>query len=310
MLAGIVALWASIFLVGVGLLRQARRPDQGRRRQLQRRGGVQDVPLAAVAGAALGKVTAAVDRRRAWPGSPSRRTGSRPAASDELTGSAGTAEDGTYTLAGLLPGHVQAALHRRGLRRAVVPGGRRRRPRPRRSSSSRPARSTDLDVAMVGQPGRDRSASVDAARRAPTPGQPITVTVTGGRRAADATRDAPGAAAAAAGRSQETTGAGVVRRPRHARRRTASASRPRASSPRSSTRRSAAAQTSVLNTVRLGAADGQHRRHRPLERRRPARQRRRSRSRAATSRRRRRRRRPATSARSSSTASRRRARTS
>ncbi len=99
-LAGIIALWAFIFLFGVGLLRQGD-PTKAVADNFNT-GGVQDLPLDAVAGSALGKVTAAstgdglsritVEAYRVTP------------KGDELTTSAGTADDGTYQLAGLLPG--------------------------------------------------------------------------------------------------------------------------------------------------------------------------------------------------------------
>jgi hypothetical protein len=99
-LAGIIALWAFIFLFGVGLLRQGD-PTKAVADNFNT-GGVQDVPLDAVAGTMLGKVTAVstgdgqslitVEAYRVTP------------SGDEMAASAGTADDGTYQLAGLLPG--------------------------------------------------------------------------------------------------------------------------------------------------------------------------------------------------------------
>ena len=74
MLAGIIALWAFIFLFGVDLLRGADDPAKAVATNFNE-GGVQDVPLDAIGGSALGKVTARLDRQRAGRGSRSRRTG-------------------------------------------------------------------------------------------------------------------------------------------------------------------------------------------------------------------------------------------
>jgi hypothetical protein len=101
-LAAIVALWATIFLAGADLLRADEKPTKSVPPTFNE-GGPQDVPLAAVAGTVSGKVTAqsngegvarvTVEAFRVVPnGDP------------ESTGSAATAEDGTYTLSALLPG--------------------------------------------------------------------------------------------------------------------------------------------------------------------------------------------------------------
>ena len=100
-LASIVALWATIFLAGADLLRAQTKPTKAVAANFNS-GGAQDVPLAAVAGTVGGKVTAeatgegvarvTVEALRITP------------EGTESTGSAATAEDGTYTLASLLPG--------------------------------------------------------------------------------------------------------------------------------------------------------------------------------------------------------------
>jgi Carboxypeptidase regulatory-like domain len=103
-LAGIIALWSFIFLFGVGLLRQSD-PTKAVADNFNT-GGVQDVPLDAVAGSALGKVTAAstgdgLSRITVEAYRVTAKNG------DELAASAGTADDGTYQLAGLLPGNYK-----------------------------------------------------------------------------------------------------------------------------------------------------------------------------------------------------------
>jgi protocatechuate 3,4-dioxygenase beta subunit len=100
-LAAIVALWATIFLLGADLLRADAKPTKAVAENFAT--GVQDVPLEAVAASVSGKVTA-----RSNGQGVARVTVEAlrivPNADPESTGSAATADDGTYTLSALLPG--------------------------------------------------------------------------------------------------------------------------------------------------------------------------------------------------------------
>ena len=253
-LAGIIALWASCSCSASTCCRQGR-PGQGRRRPTSTSGGVQDVPLEAVAGAALGKVTAeSTGEGLARITVEAYRVDVRSGES-EMTASAGTAEDGTYTLAGLLPGHATSCAS--PPRASTSCGTRRRRPRPtpRRSSwtrreevdgprrdDGRPAgaRRRHDRAARERRARRSRSRSRSAGRRA------------GRRRAAGE----PSPAAAGAGRQETTGGQIAFDGPASRRRPTASASRPEGFAPQEFDADPRRRRDSVLNTVRLGAADG------------------------------------------------------
>ena len=153
----------------------------------------------------------------------------------------------------------------------MVPGGADAGGGRRRSTSSRPTRSPDLDVTMVGQAGRARRHGRAAGERRARPADHGD----DHRRSPSSrpTRASP-APPAAAPMPQETTGPVVVRRARHAGDLPRSASRPRASRRRSSTQvlDGGARQRAQHRPPRRG--DGQHHRDGPLERRRAARQRR------------------------------------
>lgn len=101
-LAAIVALWATIFLVVIDALRSEQAPAKAVATNFNA-GGTTDVPLAAIAASMAGTVTAestgeGIERITV--------EGYRitPDGSLELAGSAATAEDGTYTLGALVPG--------------------------------------------------------------------------------------------------------------------------------------------------------------------------------------------------------------
>lgn len=101
-LGGIVALWATIFLLVVDALRSEQAPAKAVATNFNT-GGATDVPLASIAASMLGTVTAestgegleriTVEGYRITPDG-----------SLELAGSAATAEDGTYALGALVPG--------------------------------------------------------------------------------------------------------------------------------------------------------------------------------------------------------------
>jgi hypothetical protein len=101
-LGGIVALWATIFLLVVDALRSEEAPAKAVAGNFNT-GGTSDVPLASIAATMLGTVTAestgegleriTVEGYRITPDG-----------STELAGSAATAEDGTYALGALVPG--------------------------------------------------------------------------------------------------------------------------------------------------------------------------------------------------------------
>jgi Carboxypeptidase regulatory-like domain len=170
-LAGIIALWAFIFLFGVNLLRGA---DATKVVAVNfNEGGVQNVPLDAVAASALGKVTAA----STGDGLPRitveayRVTANK---GDELGASAGTADDGTYELAGLLPGSYKLRYTADGFDETWYPGV------PTADQAGLVVlepleQKKDLDIALTGMPGRIQGnvALPDAAQ----PGQVMTVTL-------------------------------------------------------------------------------------------------------------------------------------
>lgn len=102
MLAGIIALWATIFLVVVDLLRTQPAPTKLTATDFDR-GGAQELPVALVAGSVTGKVTSAAN----GAGLPRAAVAAyrvKPDGSTEASASAATADDGTYSLAGVLPG--------------------------------------------------------------------------------------------------------------------------------------------------------------------------------------------------------------
>jgi hypothetical protein len=168
LLAGIIALWAFIFLFGVGLLRGQGDPAKAVAPNFNA-GGVQDVPLAAVGGSAAGKVTAVstgngVERVTVEAYRVTSQGGT------EMTASAGTADDGTYALAGLLPGHYRLRFSAAGFDEVWYPAT------PSEDVEVEPREEvTGLDVAIAGQPGRV-SGSVDLPAGA-APGSPVTVTI-------------------------------------------------------------------------------------------------------------------------------------
>jgi hypothetical protein len=171
-LAGIIALWSFIFLFGVGLLRGQDDPAKAVAANFNE-GGVQDVPLEAIGGAAAGKVTAAsTGNGLALITVEAYRITSQ--GDYEMTASAGTADDGTYALAGLLPGRYKLRYTAAGFDELWYPAG---------AASAmgeevevEPRDEVDaLDVAMTGQPGRV-SGSIDLPESA-VPGAPVTVTI-------------------------------------------------------------------------------------------------------------------------------------
>jgi hypothetical protein len=172
LLAGIIALWAFIFLFGVNLLRGQADPAKAVAANFNE-GGVRDVPLEAVGGSALGKVTAAsTGNGMARITVEAYRVTSQ--GETEMTASAGTADDGTYTLAGLLPGRYKLRYAADGFDDLWYPA----------AASSSEAEEVeieargeveDLDVALAGQPGR-MTGNVDLPAGVAT-GSPVTVTL-------------------------------------------------------------------------------------------------------------------------------------
>ena len=248
MLAGIVALWAAIFLIGVELLRGGGDPAKAVAPNFNT-GGVQDVPLEAVAGTMLGKVTASSNGeglaritveayRITANGDP------------ELSGSGGTAEDGTYALASLLPGTYLLRYTAEGFDELWYPGG------PDAVTATpvelEPTGEVgDLDVEMTGQAGT-LVGNVELPQSA-APGQVMTVTVI------QVVEEAPAEGGVAppppVPMVQETTGPvafeGLVTPATY--RVTVEAA---GFEPQSFDQEVGGGQTGVLNTVRLGAATG------------------------------------------------------
>jgi hypothetical protein len=148
-LAAIVALWATIFLAGADLLRADDKPTKAVPDNFMT--GVQDVPLEAVAGTLLGKVTAestgegvarvTVEARRVTPSGL------------EQAGSAATSEDGTYTIAALLPGQYKLRFTADGYDEVWYPkAAKRRGARPIPLSPKE--EKGGLDVTMSGEEGQ------------------------------------------------------------------------------------------------------------------------------------------------------------
>ncbi|MET0144925.1 MAG: carboxypeptidase-like regulatory domain-containing protein [Ilumatobacteraceae bacterium] len=248
LLAGIVALWAAIFLVGVDLIRGGNDPAKAVAVNFNS-GGVQDVPLAAVAGSMLGKVTATSTgeglERITVEAFRVTATGDT-----ELSGSAGTAEDGTYTLASLLPGSYVLRFTAEGFDELWYP------------DATTPAAAAPieldplgevpgLDVAMTGQ-GGSFVGTVELPDSA-VPGQPMTVTLT--QLVEEAPQDGSPPPPPPVPMVQETTGPvsfeGLVTPATY--RVTVEAA---GFEPQSFDQTLTGGQTGVLNTVRLGAATG------------------------------------------------------
>jgi hypothetical protein len=257
LLAGIVALWATIFLVGADLLRQDPAPTKSVAPNFNE-GGVQSVPVAAVAGSVLGKVTAettgegvariTVEAHRVLPG---RTT--------EVTGSAATAEDGTYALASLLPGTYKLRFAAEGFDELWYPAAASAAGAGEISLDPQGA-VEDLNVTLVGKPGALLGTVLlpDSAE----PGQTVTVTLTQLVEEADSAAPAPadGAAEPEPARRprpirQETTGEVAFQdlvTPATYRIRVEAAG----FAPQIFEETLAGGETRVLNTVRLGAAAG------------------------------------------------------
>ena len=196
-LGSIVALWALIFLYGVDLLRSGAAPTKAVAANFNT-GGVQEVPLAAIAATATGKVTAettgeglariTVEAYRVTPDGES-----------ELGGSAGTAEDGTYSLASLLPGTYHMRFTAEGFAEQWYPAA------PTQAAAEPielepSAVQADLDVTMVGQGGT----LVGTVQLPEGAGQPATVTIT--QVVEQATEDGEEPPPAPMTMTQETTG--------------------------------------------------------------------------------------------------------
>lgn len=172
LLAGIIGLWAFIFLFGVNLIRGQGDPAKARATDFNE-GGAQNLRLEAIGASALGKVTAAstgngLERITV----EAFRITSQ--GDNEMTASAGTADDGTYTLAGLLPGRYKLRYTAEGFDELWYPAG--TSDATAEEIEVEPRDEVDeLDVAMAGQPGR-MSGTVDLPESA-APGAPVTVTI-------------------------------------------------------------------------------------------------------------------------------------
>jgi hypothetical protein len=171
-LAGIIALWAFIFLVGVNLLRGGNDPAKAVAPNFNE-GGVRDIPLEAIGGSVLGKVTAVstgngLERITVEAFRVTSQGG------NEMTASAGTADDGTYSLSGLLPGRYKLRYTADGFDEVWYPAA--AVATDAQEVEVGPGKSVDdRDVALPGQPGQ-LSGSVNLPASA-APGAPITVTL-------------------------------------------------------------------------------------------------------------------------------------
>lgn len=191
-LGGIVALWATIFLLVVDALRSEQAPAKAVAQNFNA-GGTSDVPLAAIAGSLGGTVTAESNgqgiERITVEGY--RLT---PDGGTELAGSAATADDGTYTLGALVPGSYQLRFTAEGYDEVWYPaatdqGG----AEPVRVAAT--GEVVGLDVVMRGKPG-----SIVATIESPDANGAIAATVTITQVVEDVAEDgadAPPAAGAA-----------------------------------------------------------------------------------------------------------------
>ncbi len=172
-LAAIVALWATIFLFVIDMLRS----DPAAAKAVPanwNEGGARDVSLVDIAGTMTGQVTAAstgdglarvtVEAHRVVRAADGSET-------TELTGSAATADDGTYTLGALLPGTYRLRFSADGFDPVWYPAaeGDTVKIAPRDEIA-------DLDVTLTGQPGAlsGRIAAPEGA----DPSAPATLTLT------------------------------------------------------------------------------------------------------------------------------------
>jgi hypothetical protein len=155
-------------------------------------GGAQAVPLADVAGSALGTVTAG-STGAGLPRITVEAYRVRPKGEAELSGSAATGDDGTYTLAALLPGSYKFRFTAEGFDELWYPAA--ADPAAAELVPIEPTKKAEnLDVALVGQPGSIVGTIVapDSASGPP----PSTVTIT---RQVEQTAAAPVAVATDAG---------------------------------------------------------------------------------------------------------------
>jgi hypothetical protein len=247
-LAAIVALWATIFLVGADLLRADTAPTKGVAENFNT-GGAQEVPLAAVAGSIAGTVTAeASGEGVARVTVEALRI--KPDGTTEPMGSGATADDGTYTLASLLPGSYFLRFTAEGFDEVWYPAA------PAQSAAAEidvqpTAELADVNITLAGQPGSLVGTvllpdSADAS-------QSITVTAT--QLVEQAPEEGAEPAPPPAPIVQETTGpvslAGLV---------TPATYRivveAEGFAPQEFEETLAGGETRVLNTVRLGAAPG------------------------------------------------------
>ena len=173
LLAMIVALWATIILVGVDLFRSDEKPTKVVASNFND-GGTTDVPLEAVAASLSGKVTAGstgeglvritVEAYRI-----------EPKGGSELTSSAATIEDGTYTLAALLPGKYKLRFTAEGFEERWYPAA-----LTEKKAKAMPLDPTEeregIDIELPGAPGTfsGNFALPDSAEPAP----PVMMTVT------------------------------------------------------------------------------------------------------------------------------------
>jgi hypothetical protein len=246
-LAAVVGLWATIFLAGADLLRADTAPTKAVAANFNT-GGAQDVPLAAVAGSIAGKVTS-----EATGEGVARTTVAalriKPDGTTEPTGSGATADDGTYTLAGLLPGSYHLRFTAEGFDEVWYPAA------AAESAAGEidlqpTAELTDTDVVLTGRPGSLVGTVLlpDSA----DPAQPITVTAT---QLVEQAPDEGGATPPPAPIVQETTGpvelTGLVTPATY---RIVVASE--GFEPQEFEETLAGGEVRVLNTVRLGAAPG------------------------------------------------------
>jgi hypothetical protein len=173
-LAGIIALWALIFLFVVQLIRGNDAPAKAVPTNWNE-GGAAEVNLADVAGSVKGLVTAAttgdgmaritVEAYRVVPG----------AAEPELSASAATTDDGSYTLGALLPGKYHVRFSAEGFDPLWYPGT--ADPAAAETIDIEPLAALDgIDMALTGQ-GGTMSGKVPVPDGA-DPSVPATVTIT------------------------------------------------------------------------------------------------------------------------------------
>ncbi|HRE00871.1 MAG TPA: carboxypeptidase-like regulatory domain-containing protein, partial [Ilumatobacteraceae bacterium] len=149
-LAGIIALWAAVFLLVINALRDTSAPTKLTAVDFAQ-GGSSEIDLTAMASSLAGTVTSE-STREPLPRITVEAYRVKFDASQELTGSAGTDDDGAFALESMLPGTYTLRLTADGFEEVWYPAS------PNQAGAEKVRITKDapgegLNVVMVGKPG-------------------------------------------------------------------------------------------------------------------------------------------------------------